>query len=76
MSIHFHVDADPNPDRDWHQKTLPIHMRILPQNLHMVENKGKKLTFNYNADFNVFLSNNWKRCHDFSILDSMFSAKS
>ncbi len=37
----FHFDADPDPDPDG-IKTMPMYMWILPQVLHMLENREKK----------------------------------
>ncbi len=46
-------------------KTIPIHMRILPLTLHMLENREEKwLLFKVMPIYNVFLSQKWQRCID------------
>jgi hypothetical protein len=79
----FHFDANPGPDPDWHQNdTVPIHMRILPQILHPLENKKFFLTFSVSiASLQCFiLLISVKGVIIFSILDSIlvlkFSGKS
>jgi hypothetical protein len=64
----FHFDADPDPDPEG-IKTMPMHMRILPQVLHMLENREKKIIFIYsNGSLKRFLlssNDQTQMFHDF-----------
>jgi hypothetical protein len=42
--FHFDAHPDPDPDSDWHQ-TMPVHMRILLQVLHKLENWAKFIIY-------------------------------
>ncbi len=44
--LNFHIDADSDPvsDPDWHQKTIPVLMRGLPQVLNLLENQNFTLS--------------------------------
>jgi hypothetical protein len=44
MSIHFHVDAGPDPDRDWHQNDPDPHADPAPNFTH-VGKYGQKIHF-------------------------------